>query len=78
MDELAKRLKIKLFRTSVKENFNVDQGMNEYCTAQGLWGKDPLCYPGLFGSYVYFLKRHDFFIHVPTLLYAMQFSSIWR
>lgn len=25
VDELAKRLKIKLFRTSVKENFNVDQ-----------------------------------------------------
>ena len=29
VDELAKRLKLKLFRTSVKENFNVDQG-NEY------------------------------------------------
>ena len=26
VDELAKRLKLKLFRTSVKENFNVDQG----------------------------------------------------
>lgn len=73
MDELAKRLKIKLFRTSVKENFNVDQGMNEYCTAQGLWGKDPLCYLGLFRSYVYFFKRHDFF-HTctnPLVCYAV-------
>ena len=26
VDELAKRLRLKLFRTSVKENFNVDQG----------------------------------------------------
>ena len=26
VDELAKRLKLKLFRTSVKENFNIDQG----------------------------------------------------
>ena len=29
MDELAKRLKLKLFRTSVKENFNVDQGKHD-------------------------------------------------
>ena len=27
VDDMAKRLKVKLFRTSVKENFNVDQGM---------------------------------------------------
>ena len=27
MDAIAKKLKLKLFRTSVKENFNIDQGM---------------------------------------------------
>ena len=27
MDALARRLRLKLFRTSVKENFNVEQGV---------------------------------------------------
>ena len=27
MDGLARRLRLKLFRTSVKENFNVEQGV---------------------------------------------------
>lgn len=29
VDELAKRLKLKLFRTSVKEDFNVNQGNDD-------------------------------------------------
>lgn len=35
VEKLAEKLKLKLFRTSVKENFNVDQGMyrlNVYIT----------------------------------------------
>jgi hypothetical protein len=28
VDELARRLRLKLFRTSVKENFNVDEGIS--------------------------------------------------
>lgn len=29
VEELVKRLKLKLFRTSVKENFNIDEGKCE-------------------------------------------------
>lgn len=37
VDALAKRLKLKLFRVSVKEGFNVEQGNVELCDNHIMW-----------------------------------------